>query len=94
MENVQAAAAPLPGAAGFIMSVGIGEVPWIKQATFSVWQSKQQMKQYAYGMKQHAQVIGKTRKEKWYSEELFVRFKILGTSGTLKGTNPLQEYFT
>ena len=74
------------------MSVGVGEVPWIKQATFSIWQTKNAMKQYAYGMKQHAQVIGKTRKEKWYSEELFVRFKVLGASGTLNGINPLTSY--
>jgi len=91
-QNVQAAASPLQKAEGFLMSVGIGEVPWIKQATFSVWQNKQAMKQYAYGTKQHAQVIGKTRKENWYSEELFVRFKVLQASGTLNGINPLQDY--
>jgi hypothetical protein len=91
-QNVQAAAAPLQNAPGFIMSVGIGEVPWIKQATFSIWQNKQSLKQYAYGKKQHATVIGKTRKEKWYSEELFIRFKVLGASGTINGINPLEHY--
>lgn len=92
-QNVQNAAAPLQGAEGFIMSVGIGEVPWIKQATFSIWQNKQLMKQYAYGMKQHANVIAKTRKEKWYSEEMFVRFKVLETFGTINGKNPIENYF-
>jgi hypothetical protein len=91
-QNVQRTAAPLKQAEGFIMSVGIGEVPWIKQATFSVWENKQLMKQYAYGMKQHAQVIGKTRKGNWYSEELFVRFKVLKASGTINGINPLGQY--
>jgi len=91
-QNVQSAAAPLQNADGFIMSVGIGEVPWIKQATFSVWQNKKLMKQYAYGIKQHVQVISKTRKEKWYSEELFVRFKVLQASGTINGINPLEHY--
>ena len=92
-QNVQTAAEPLQKARGFIMSLGIGEVPWIKQATFSIWQNKQLMKQYAYGMKQHTDVIGKTRKEKWYSEELFIRFKVLGASGTINGVNPLKHYF-
>lgn len=92
-QNVQNAAAPLQGAEGFIMSVGIGEVPWIKQATFSIWQNKQLMKQYAYGMEQHANVIAKTRKEKWYSEEMFVRFKVLETFGTINGKNPIENYF-
>ena len=91
-QHVQSAAEPLQNAEGFIMSVGIGEIPWIKQATFSIWQNKQLMKQYAYGTMQHATVIGKTRKEKWYSEELFVRFKVLQAIGTLNGINPLQDY--
>lgn len=91
-QNVQDASAPLKQTEGFIMSVGIGEVPWIKQATFSIWQNKELMKRYAYGMKQHATVIGKTRKEKWYSEELFVRFSVLQASGTINGVNPLQNY--
>jgi hypothetical protein len=34
-------------------------------------------------------VIRKTRKEDWYSEELFARFKILKTIGSLGGINPL-----
>jgi hypothetical protein len=93
-QNVQSAAVPLQGTKGFIMSVGIGEVPWIKQATFSVWQNKQLMKQYAYGTMQHATVIGKTRKERWYSEELFVRFKVLGASGTINGINPLEQFLS
>jgi hypothetical protein len=91
-QNVESAATPLRETKGFIMSVGIGEVPWIKQATFSIWQNKQLMKQYAYGLKQHATVISRTRKEKWYSEELFVRFKVLGASGTINGINPLEHY--
>ena len=66
---------------GFILSYGIGEVPWIKQATFSIWQNKASMKAFAYNMQQHADVIKKTRKEKWYKEELFVRFRILQVKG-------------
>jgi hypothetical protein len=93
-QNVQATAAPLQEAKGFIMSVGIGEAPWIKQATLSIWENKQSMKQYAYGMEQHAAVIGKTRKGKWYSEELFVRFKVLGARGTINGINPLEHFFS
>ncbi|TKK70829.1 spheroidene monooxygenase [Ilyomonas limi] len=93
-QNVSTAGAHLQEAEGFIMSVGIGEVPWIKQATFSIWQNKQLMKQYAYGTMQHATVIAKTRKEKWYSEELFVRFKVVQTTGTINGINPLKEYLS
>ncbi len=67
----------MASAPGFQTSFGIGEVPWIKQATFSIWSSKADMKAFAYQMHEHATVIAKTRKEKWYSEDLFMRFKPL-----------------
>ncbi len=90
-QNVAPVAALMLTAKGFRFSVGVGEVPWVKQATFSVWQSKEDMKAFAYGMKEHADVIKKTRKQNWYSEEMFTRFRILKTTGTIKGTNPLAD---
>jgi len=62
---------------GFIYSIGIGEIPFIKQATFSVWSSIEDMKAFAYKKMAHQDVIRRTRKESWYSEEMFLRFKIL-----------------
>jgi hypothetical protein len=76
---------------GFITSFGIGEIPWIKQATFSVWESKDDMLTFAYGMKEHTEVVKKTREEQWYSEEMFVRFKILGSKGSIRGIDPLKR---
>jgi hypothetical protein len=80
-KNVDAVAGKMSSIPGFIFSYGIGELPWIKQATFSVWQNKESMKMFAYSMQQHTDVIKKTRKENWYKEELFVRFKILSVKG-------------
>lgn len=62
---------------GFIYSIGIGEIPFVKQATFSVWESIDDMKAFAYKKMAHQDVIRRTRKESWYSEEMFLRFKIL-----------------
>jgi hypothetical protein len=56
---------------------GIGELPIIEQATISIWESEQIMKDYAYSDKRHLKIINKARKNKWYSEELFVRSNIL-----------------
>ena len=91
-ENVAPVAAKMKDADGFIMSAGIGEIPWLKQATFSVWQSKEAMKVFAYQMKEHTEVIKKTRAENWYSEDMFVRFKITGVTGTINGLNPLKGF--
>jgi heme-degrading monooxygenase HmoA len=90
-KHVDGVANQMAGAPGFITSVGIGEVPFIKQATFSIWESKAHMKQFAYSMQQHKEVIQKTRKEDWYSEDMFVRFTIISSTGTIHGKNPLAE---
>lgn len=88
-KNVEGVANQMAGAKGFITSFGIGEVPYIKQATFSIWENKTAMKEFAYKMTAHTVVIQKTRKENWYSEDMFVRFRPIKTYGTLKGINPL-----
>lgn len=90
-KHVPAVADSMATADGFITSIGIGEVPLVKQATFSIWASKAQMKNYAYRMKEHADVIRKTHSENWYSEEMFVRFTILSSEGSIKGVNPLER---
>lgn len=66
---------------GLQLSVGIGEWPLIQQATFSVWQSLDAMKAYAYQSKLHKEAITKTRDRAWYREEMFARFQVLNTIG-------------
>ena len=46
------------------------------------------MKAFAYTMKEHREVIQKTRKENWYSEDMFTRFKIIKSDGMIDGKNP------
>ena len=82
-KNVDSIASQMSTAKGFIISYGIGEIPWVKQATVSIWESKEDMKNFAYKMHNHAEVIKKTRQEKWYSEDMFVRFKIKEIAGNL-----------
>jgi hypothetical protein len=76
-KNVASVATQMTTAKGFITSYGVGEIPWIKQATFSIWESKEDMMAFAYKMPQHKEVIKKTVKQKWYKEDMFTRFKIL-----------------
>lgn len=88
-KQVPAAAAEMQQAKGYLFSVGIGEAPLYLQATYSVWDTAESMQNYAYKSEVHAEVIRKTRKEGWYSEELFARFTPIRTLGSLKGINPL-----
>ena len=80
-KDVDSVADKMKSAQGFIMSYGIGEVPFIRQATFSVWKDKASMKAFAYSTQEHTEVIRKTRNENWYKEELFVRFCIISVKG-------------
>ena len=88
-SNVSSVSDQMTNAKGLMTSLGIGEMPLIKQATFSIWENKAAMKAFAYQQKEHQDVIRKTRTEKWYSEDMFVRFRIIYSNGTIKGIDPL-----
>lgn len=89
-KNVPLVAATMNHAEGFITSVGIGEAPFVRQATFSVWKSLDDVKKFAYRQREHAEVIKKTHSENWYSEELFARFIPIETFGTIRKVNPYE----
>jgi hypothetical protein len=76
-QHVPQAMAAMQQSPGHQKAYGIGEIPWIRQATFSVWDNQDAMKAFAYNSPEHAAIIRKTRDENWYSEEMFVRFRVL-----------------
>ena len=85
LKHVPEASASLNEQAGLLLSIGVGEVPLIYQATFSVWRNIEAVKQYAYRNQAHGQVVRKTRDRDWYSEEMFTRFRVEGMEGTWDG---------
>ncbi len=79
----------LDGNEGLIYTKGVGEVPIIQMATFSLWKDFESVKQFAYKSKQHQEAIKMTRKFEWYSEELFSRFQPYKATGTWEGKDLL-----
>ena len=81
--------ADLHEAPGLRTALGIGEAPVGLQGTFSVWDSSAALNAFAYRRPAHAAVVRRTAAEGWYAEELFARFAVRSTSGTLRGVDPL-----
>lgn len=78
---------------GLLFSKGIGELPLIQQATFSLWANSSAMQAYAYQSKHHREVIKKTRELGWYKEELFARFHPYAAEGGLTGVDLPPDLF-
>lgn len=79
-------------APGLIFSKGVGERPWIMQATFSIWKSEADMAAFAHkkGGK-HYEAIQATRRLNGFKEELYARFQPILSKGTWRGEDPVGE---
>ena len=82
---------PLDKNDGLLYTKGIGEVPIIQMATFSIWKNMEALKKFAYESEAHRVAIQKTRELDWYSEEMFCRFQPYKSIGTWGGENPLSN---
>lgn len=71
--------------------IGLGEVPWFQQVTFSIWPDRASMADFARADGPHARAIQAVRRGQWFKEELYARFRILDTQGTWDGEAPLRR---
>ena len=69
--------AALEQAPGLEFSLGMGEYPLIRQATFSVWESDAAMTAYAYKDARHIAAMKAKAARSIFREEMFVRFRVL-----------------
>lgn len=64
-----------------LFTAGVGERPVTQMATFSLWDSANALKKFAYRSANHRQAVQQTQALQWYKEEMFTRFqpyKIIG----------------
>ena len=73
-----------------MFKIGIGEVPWLHQVTFSIWPDAARMANFAR-TGPHADAIRAVRDEGWFREELYARFTLLSDEGSWGGGSPLNR---
>jgi hypothetical protein len=75
---------------GLRAAVGIGEAPLGLQGTFSLWADADALRGFAHRSPAHLDAVRRTAEVGWYAEELFARFDVVGSEGTLDGRDPLR----
>lgn len=86
---VPTVAADVHGRPGLRAAIGIGEAPIGVQGTFSIWDNADALDDFAYQRPAHLAAITRTAHERWYAEELFARFAVVASTGSLFQSDPL-----
>jgi len=68
--------------------IGLGEIPWFHQVTFSIWRSESAIRDFAFS-KWHGDAVTAVNRHGWFSEQLFARFHVLRAEGQWEGRAPL-----
>lgn len=74
-----------------MFKIGIGEVPFLHQVTFSIWPDAASMVNFARGDGPHGRAICAVREGDWFAEELYARFAVTGSDGQWGGRDPLSQ---
>ena len=77
-----------------LFKIGMGEIPWFHQVTFSIWPNTNAMNTFARENGPHAAAIEAVRKENWFAEELYARFQIIDQIGSWQGVTQLHTSST
>jgi hypothetical protein len=84
-QAIPPVAASMATTPGLLYRVGIGEAPVGLQGTFSLWASTMAIDTFAYKTAAHRDVVRRTHSAGWYAEEMFARFAVVESRGTLDG---------
>ncbi|MEQ8479681.1 MAG: hypothetical protein RIC18_03415 [Hoeflea sp.] len=71
--------------------IGTGEIPWLHQVTFSLWQSAGEMERFARDSATHGEAVRRAYRDGWFSEYCFTRFNLLSVDGQWDGLTELAQ---
>jgi spheroidene monooxygenase len=71
-------------ASGKILTAGVGEAPYFRQATFTIWDNAHCLEQYAQ-QGAHLAAIKAAYGQTYFSESMFTRFRVIKAQGIWQG---------
>ncbi len=78
----------LATAPGLRLALGIGELPWIRPVTFSIWDDEACLDRFAFHGSCHHAGARAAYQHRWFREDLFARFAAIASQGQLAGLDP------
>lgn len=84
-QRVPSISRTIEGEAAVRFMLGMGEVPYLHQVTFSVWDDADAMGEFSRRSATHGEAVRRVAEEGWFSEQLFARFRPLSGTGTWNG---------
>jgi spheroidene monooxygenase len=76
---------------GLIFSQGIGEVPLVEQATFTIWENKKSLEDFARNTF-HGDAVREVYRLGGFKEQMFTRFKPFHSEGKWDGKDALAPF--
>jgi hypothetical protein len=83
-KNAQPAEVSINQSEGVILSAGLGEAPYLRQATFTIWKDETALNAYAQ-QGAHLAAIKAAYGQQYFSESMFTRFTPYEMEGTWRG---------
>lgn len=68
--------------------MGMGEVPWLHQVTFSIWTDEDAMQRFSLTSPTHGEAVRLAYTKGWFKEYLFARFNLLDAVGQWSRYDP------
>ncbi|MBO6640587.1 MAG: spheroidene monooxygenase [Roseitalea sp.] len=65
--------------------MGMGEIPYKHQMTFSIWDDEAAMRTFSLASQTHGTAVRRAWDEGWFAESLFARFNLLAVEGAWPG---------
>jgi spheroidene monooxygenase len=69
--------------------IGMGEVPWLHQVTFSIWSDGDAMRRFSLTSPTHGTAVREAYAKGWFKDQLFARFNLISIDGAWPGLDDL-----